>query len=121
MILVDTSVWVQHLRSGDDRLVRLLEAGSVLVHPWVHGELALGHLRAGSEVLDLLPRLPQAEVASATEVLVLIAAHQLQGCGIGYVDTQLLAAVRLTPGARLWSHDRQLSAVAARLGDAHVA
>ena len=121
MIVVDTSVWVQHLRNGDDRLVLLLETGAVLTHPWVLGELALGHLRAGSEVLDLLPRLPQAEVASAAEVLALIAAHQLQGSGIGYVNAQLLAAVRLTPGARLWSHDRSLSAVAAQLGNAHVA
>ncbi len=120
MIVVDTSVWVQHLRNGDDRLVLLLETGAVLTHPWVLGELALGHLRAGSEVLDLLPRLPQAEVAPAAEVLALITAHQLQGSGIGYVEAQLLAAVRLTPGARLWSHHRQLSAVASRLGNAHV-
>lgn len=119
MILVDTSVWVQHLRCGVDGLVHLLEAASVLTHPWVLGELALGHLRPGSEVLDLLPRLPQAEVASPDEVLMLIRAHQLQGSGIGYVDAQLLAAVRLAPGARLWTYDRRLAAVAARLGDAH--
>lgn len=121
MILVDTSVWVQHLRTGDERLGLLLQAGAVLTHPWVIGELALGHLRAGSEVLELLQHLPQAPVASPDEVLTLIAAHELQGAGIGYVDAQLLAAVRLAPEARLWSHDRRLAATAARLGHAHVA
>lgn len=116
MILVDSSVWVDHLRAGDRTLVNLLERSGVLGHPWVTGELALGWLSQRIEVLQLLHSLPQAEVATATEVATLIEGHQLCGLGIGYVDAQLLAATRLTPDARLWTRDNRLATVAARLG-----
>ena len=92
MILVDTSIWVEHLRHGDARLRGLLDRGEVLGHPWVAGELALGHLRQRREVLGLLARLPQAVVADPEEVLVLVDREQLAGLGIGYVDVHLLAA-----------------------------
>ena len=118
MILVDTSVWVDHLRAGDATLARLLDRSLVLAHPWVIGELALGRLRRRDEVMALLHRLPQPTVATAAEVLALINAHELHGIGIGYVDAQLLAATRLTAGARLWTHDRRLAVPAARLGSA---
>lgn len=99
-------------------LARLLDHGDVLGHPWVVGELALGHLGHRAEVLGLLAGLPQATVATPAEVLLLIERHELHGVGIGYVDGQLLAATKLTPGATLWTNDRRLGAVTSRLGHA---
>jgi predicted nucleic acid-binding protein len=116
VILADTSVWIEHLRSRQDRLVALLEDGAILAHPWVTGELALGNLRERDNVLGLLARLPQAVIATDEEVLGMIDDEALYGSGIGYVDAQLLASSRLTPDARLWTADRRLSRVAARLG-----
>ena len=88
----------------------------VLGHPWVAGEVALGRLHHRADVLGLLRRLPQAEVASDHELALLIEDHELFGRGLGYVDAQLLAAARLTPPARLWTRDTRLDAAAARLG-----
>jgi len=116
VILVDTSVWVDHLRSGDDNLARLLDNGAVLTHPWVIGELALGNLNNRSEIIDLLHGLPQATLASDDEVMGLIEQEGLAGAGIGYVDAHLLAATRLTADARLWTRDKRLSEVTTRLG-----
>ncbi|MDT0263783.1 type II toxin-antitoxin system VapC family toxin [Jatrophihabitans lederbergiae] len=116
MILVDTSVWIDHLRTGEPDLAALLQDGHVLAHPWVTGELALGHLARRSEILGLLGNLPQATAATDVEVLSLIARHQLFGLGIGYVDAHLLAATMLTTGARLWTRDKRLAAVAAQHG-----
>ena len=115
MILVDTSIWVDHLRSGNRALADLLQRGEVLVHPFLIGELALGHLRQRAAVLDMLADLPQTEVATDAEVLRLIDRYALFGRGIGYVDVHLMAAVRLTSGARLWTNDRRLHAVATEL------
>ena len=115
MILVDTSVWVDHLRAGEPALVHLLDHGLVLAHPWVTGELALGHLSQRQDILGLLTGLPSAEIATDAEVLGLIEAEQLYGLGIGYVDAQLLAATRLTADARLWTADKRLAVVARRL------
>lgn len=116
MILVDTSVWVDHLRRGDRRLAALLDAGRALGHPFVAGELALGNLSARGVVLDALLNLPQATRADEEEVLRFIENERLYGLGIGYVDTHLLAASRLTPDAALWTHDGRLAAAAERLG-----
>jgi predicted nucleic acid-binding protein len=121
VILVDTSVWVDHLRAGSQALVELLEAGKVLSHPFVLGELALGNLRQRDIVLDAVLNLPQASVATDVEILHFIGNHRLFGCGIGYVDVHLLAAVRLATGAALWTHDKRLQGVAERLGLAMVA
>jgi hypothetical protein len=88
----------------------------VLTHPLVIGELALGNLSSGGEVLHLLRGLPKAVVASDEEVLTLVGNAGVAGAGIGYVDVQLVTATRLTPDARLWTSERQLAAVAARLG-----
>lgn len=115
MILADTSVWVDHLRSGDATLARLLETSQVLIHPFVIGELALGLLHPRDSILNMLRRLPQAVVATVHEVLQFIDQHSLFGLGIGYVDAHLLAAVRLTASAALWTHDRRLHIAAARL------
>ncbi len=119
MILVDTSIWIDHLRSGNAALVRLLDNSAVLAHPWVTGELALGNLSHRDEVISLLRGLPQAALADNDEVLRLIDQEGLYGAGIGYVDAQLLAATRLTPDTRLWTADNRLSTVTARLGLDH--
>lgn len=121
MILVDTSVWVDHFRNGERRLADLLDRGEVLSHPWVIGELALGHLRGRTEILRLLGQLPPATIATTAELLELIERHELFGLGIGYVDAQLLAATRLTVDARLWTRDRRLRSAAVRLGVAYEA
>jgi predicted nucleic acid-binding protein len=115
VILVDTSIWIEHLRHGNPELERLLELGSVLGHPWVVGELALGHLSRRQEILALLAALPQATVATPADVLTCTERHRLHGQGIGYVDAQLLAATLLTPDTRLWTRDKRLDAVAQRM------
>ena len=115
MILVDTSVWIDHLRTGSDTLRRLLDRGFVLGHPFVTGELALGNLRQRDLVLDALAALPQASLASDREVLHFVEQQALYGLGIGYVDAHLLAAARLTAGATLWTRDTRLRSVATRL------
>ncbi len=115
MILVDTSVWVDHLRTGLPRLATFLEEGEVLIHPWVIGELACGNLRNRHQVLELLQGLPAAQVASDAEVLLLIERDQLMGRDIGYVDAHLLASARLSR-CRLWSQDRRLATLAQEKG-----
>lgn len=116
MILVDTSVWIDHLRSGDERLVRLLNDGKVLAHPFITGELALGNLANRQAVLISLQNLPQSAVATETEVFRLIEEKHLFGLGIGYIDAHLLAAVLLTPGSVLWTRDKRLTSASTRLG-----
>lgn len=116
MILVDTSVWVDHLRVGDAIVESLLESGRVLVHPFVVGELALGKLQHRQTILVSLQDLPRANKATDQEVLHFIERHALAGLGIGYVDVHLLASTQLTPGSFLWTRDKRLSAVAERLG-----
>jgi predicted nucleic acid-binding protein len=120
VILVDASVWINHLRTADERLFALLEAGEVLGHPFVTGELALGNLRRRRGVLADLRDLPQAAVATDEEVLRLIERQPLFGRGVGYVDAHLLAAVRLMPEVKLWTRDGPLQRVAAELGVAAV-
>ena len=112
MILVDTSVWVGHLRENDETLARLLDTGMVLSHPFVIGELALGNLRRREAVLTALSDLPQADMATEAEVLAFIDHHRLFGRGVGYVDVHLLAAVRLTAGAQFWTKDKRLHDIA---------
>lgn len=116
MILVDTSVWVDHLRAGDETLARLLNTGRVLAHPFVIGELALGNLRQRDPILASLQDLPRAAVATDQEIMHFIGQQRLSGRGIGYVDAHLLAAVRLSAGTALWTRDTRLFAVASQLG-----
>jgi predicted nucleic acid-binding protein len=116
LILLDTSVWVDHLRAGDQTVADLLEAGHVLLHPFVIGELALGHLRQRQIVLTSLQDLPRACVATDQEVLHFIERHGLAGLGIGYIDVHLLASTRLTAGSYFWTRDKRLSQTAERLG-----
>lgn len=115
MILVDTSVWVDHLRSGNRRLIHLLDTEQVLTHPFVIGEIALGILPQRNLILATLRLLPAVVVATHEEVLEFIERHRLFGSGIGYVDAHLLAAVKLRAGSGLWTRDKSLRAVAERL------
>ncbi len=108
MILVDTSVWVDHLRKRDPAMEKLLDQGQVLSHPLVVGELAVGDLRPREPILRFLHMLPSGVVASHDEVLQFILQHKLFGLGIGYIDAHLLASVRLTPEAALWTRDKRL-------------
>lgn len=116
MILVDTSVWVDHLRTGDRLLAELLEAGEVLAHPYVIGELSLGSLHNRDVFLGLLRTIPRTSLASDDEVWRFIDDHALYGRGIGYVDVHLLASVCLTPEAELWTRDKRLRATAGTFG-----
>ena len=116
MILVDTSVWVDHLRRGTPALASALEEGRVLMHPLVLGELACGNLRNREEVLRLLGELPMAPAVTDAEARAFIERRALMGRGIGYLDVHLLAATVLAAPVRLWTRDRRLGAVAAELG-----
>ena len=115
MILVDTSVWVDHLRDGTPALAAALEQGRVLTHPFVLGELACGNLKNRGEVLQLLGELPAAPMATDPEALDFIERRALMGRGIGYVDIHLPASVALAGTAQLWTRDKRLAAVAADL------
>jgi predicted nucleic acid-binding protein len=116
VILVDTSVWIDYLRQGDGELRTHLDAGRVLAHPFVTGELALGSLQKRDVILNALQDLPQATVATDEEVLGLIERQTLFGMGIGYIDAHLLAAVSLSPDSAIWTRDKRLLAAATRLG-----
>ncbi len=114
-MLVDTSVWVAHFRSRNDRLATLLLQAQALCHPLIVGELACGNLRRRSEVLSLLKELPQAPVVDHEEVLTFVETHRLMGSGIGWIDAHLLSSAMLA-GVPLWTLGRRLRAAARRLG-----
>ncbi|HEX4039014.1 MAG TPA: PIN domain-containing protein [Acidobacteriaceae bacterium] len=115
MILVDTSIWIDHFHRPDRELASLLRYGLVLIHPFVLGELALGSSPDRAALMNDLAGLRGARVASDTEVLRLIEDWALSGAGIGYMDAHLLASVLLTSGSRLWTRDRVLRKVARQL------
>ena len=119
MILVDTSVWIDHLRLGDPELASALQSCEVLCHPHVVGELACGNLRARDKVITLLQALPVSPVVSDKESLCFIDNYSLMARGIGYIDVQLLASALLA-GAYLWTRDKRLQSVALELGLAHL-
>ena len=115
MILVDTSVWIDHFHRSLPPLAEALEREEVLTHPFVIGELACGTLAKRREVLDLLAALPAAARATDEEALALIERRTLMGKGLGYIDVHLLAAVLLTERAQLWTRDRRLHTAATQL------
>lgn len=119
MILVDSSVWIDHLRRAEPRLTAALESQLVLCHPFIIGELACGKLRQRSTFLAALQAMPMAPVASHEEALGFLTRHDLSGRGIGWVDVHLLASAALTGDACLWTRDKRLAGVAARLGLGH--
>jgi hypothetical protein len=114
-MLVDTSVWVDHLRRGNRALAEQLETGLVWCHPFVIGEIACGRLRDRSEILSLLAGLPRAPRADHDEVMTFVERTGLAGSGIGWIDAHLLASARLA-GIGLWTLDRKLQTVATELG-----
>ena len=115
MVLVDSSVWVRHLRAGDTDLETLLNDGRVVCHPFIIGELACGNLKNRTEILTLLNSLPTAKQAEHEEVLQFIESNRLMGRGIGYVDANLLASAVLT-GIPFWILDKKLQRVSLKLG-----
>ena len=115
MALVDTSIWVTHLRHGAIGLEALLHDGRVVGHPFIVGELACGNIRNRSEIISLLQRLPGAIQAEHEEVMQFIENYGLMGKGLGYIDMHLLASARLT-GVPLWTLDKKLNEVAIKLG-----
>lgn len=115
MILVDTSVWIDHLRRGSSALGEALEREEAMTHPFVIGELACANLKNRREVLDLLAALPSTVVATSEETLHFIEQRRLMGQGIGWVDVHLLASVMMTEAAQLWTRDKRLGAIAAKL------
>ena len=114
MILVDTSVWIEHLRAGSNRLRALLFDEQVLCHPFIVGELACGALQKRSDILSMLKALPEAHLVEHQEVLSFLEARRLYGRGIGWVDAHLLASTLLT-GCTLWTLDKPLRRAAAAL------
>lgn len=119
MILVDTSVWIDHFRHVEPQLVDLLGKSQVLVHAVIIGELACGKIKARAQTLHLLRCLPAATQASDEEALQFLERNALYGRGIGWVDMQLCASAKLT-GAKLWSRDKRLKQVANELGFGYV-
>jgi predicted nucleic acid-binding protein len=115
MVLVDTSIWIDHFRRSDSQLSRLLERGDIVMHPFTIGELLLGRVPRIAEMIDDLNILPKAVVASTDEILRFISNRKLPGSGIGYVDAHLLAAATLTPETSVWTRDKRLLAAAQSL------
>jgi len=115
VILVDTSIWIDHFRQTDLILEALIDRDDVLTHPFVIGEVAMGRMRQRELILADMRGLPHAVSAMDEEVLDFVQENSLFGLGIGYVDAHLLAATRLTLGTALWTRDKRLDAAAQRL------
>jgi predicted nucleic acid-binding protein len=116
MILVDTSIWIDHLHRSEAALSALLNEAQVCTHPMIIGELALGSLRDRQTILELLPDLPSTPLATHAEVLRFVESQVLYGIGLSLVDVHLLAALRLSSPDRLWTRDRRLRLAAEQLG-----
>lgn len=116
MIVADTSVWIDHFRSGSNDLQNALSHGEIMIHPWIVAELALGSLRDRTKTLAMLDLLPQMRAATMNEVRHLIEARRLYNLGVGLTDTHLLASVFLQPPTLLWTRDKQLRRVAEGFG-----
>ena len=115
MILVDTGIWIDHIKSEDELLGLMLDRDEVLLHPWIIGEIALGSLAKREATLADLQALPRANVADEDEVLQMMTTHRLYGSGIGYIDAHLLASCLLEREVSLWTRDKRLLAAARRL------
>ena len=114
MVLVDTSIWVNHLRQGDRQLEKLLIDAKVMCHPFIIGELACGNLKNRDEIISLLYSLPMALTVEFDEFLLFIDQHNIMGRGVGFVDVHLLASAQLT-GVSLWTSDKRLKSAAKQL------
>jgi predicted nucleic acid-binding protein len=116
MILADSSIWIDHLRSNDPTLQALLENEEIVTHPFVIGELSLGHIPRYDEIMKMLSDLPTISRADGGEVRHLIRSRRLYGTGIGYVDAHLLASIMISRSDRLWTRDRRLHRIAEGMG-----
>jgi predicted nucleic acid-binding protein len=116
LILADTSIWIDHLRSGNKELRRLLNQSQIVIHPFITAELALGSLKQRARMLALLDLLPQLPVVRLNEVRAMIEARRLYSLGIGLTDAHLIASVFIDSSSLLWTRDRQLRRVAEGLG-----
>jgi len=116
LILADTSVWIDHLRSGDKEVRRQLEQGQIVIHPFIIAELALGSLRERAKTLALLDLLPQVRLARLSELRLMIEARRLYNLGIGLTDAHLIASVLIDAPTLLWTRDQRLRKVAEALG-----
>ena len=116
MILVDTSVWIDHLRNGNAVLVELLEQNCVVMHPLLLGELACGNLKNRDQLLQLWQNLGSLREINHKEALFFIEQNELMGKGVGYIDIYLLASVTLDANCQLWTLDKRLANVASELG-----
>jgi len=113
-MLVDTSVWIDHLRTGNRTLAALLEQAQIWTHAFVVGELACGNLAHRGKILGLLAALPQVPIATHDEALAFLETHRLMGRGLGWIDIHLLASARIAK-VPFWTLDKRLGAVAASL------
>jgi predicted nucleic acid-binding protein len=116
VIVADTSVWIDHFNSPDSRLIEFVSINELLMHPFVAGEILLGNVKDRRRTSHLLSKLPQLLPVRHADVLAMIENSELFGCGIGYVDAHLVAAVRLREVGHLWTRDKRLHAVAEKLG-----
>ena len=116
MILADTSVWIDHLRSGSKDMRRHLDQGQIVIHPFIIAELALGSLKDRTKTLALLDLLPQIRVARLNELRLTIEARRLYNLGIGLTDAHLIASVLIDSPTLLWTRDKRLRQVAENLG-----
>jgi predicted nucleic acid-binding protein len=115
MILVDTSIWIDHLDKANPIMQELLKEQRILMHPFVLGEIAMGSLRKREFVLSVLSAFESAPLAREDEVLSFVRAYRLFGKGIGYIDAHILTSAKLAPGTQLWTRDKRLQALAAAL------
>jgi predicted nucleic acid-binding protein len=116
LILADTSIWIDHFRSGNQELQSALNSGQIAIHPWIIAELALGSLRDRAKTLAMLDLLPQVRVARPSELRLMIEARHLYNLGIGFTDAHLIASVFLNPSTLLWTRDKQLRKVSEGFG-----
>jgi predicted nucleic acid-binding protein len=116
LILADTSIWIDHFRSGNKEMRTHLDQGQIVIHPFIVAELALGSLQKRALTLALLDHLPQVQVAQMTEVRVMIEARRLYSLGIGLTDAHLIASVFINPSTLLWTKDKPLRKAAEALG-----
>jgi hypothetical protein len=116
LILADTSIWIDHFRSGNKDLQKALNSGQIVIHPWIVAELALGSLRDRAKTLAMLDLLPQVRLARTSELRLTIEARRLYNLGIGLTDAHLIASAFLDPPTLLWTRDKRLRKIAESLG-----
>ena len=116
MILADTSIWIDHLRSGNREMRKHLDQGQIVIHPFIVAELALGSLQKRALTLALLGYLPQVRIAQMSEVRLMVEARRLYSLGIGLTDAHLIASVFINAPVLLWTKDKPLRKAAEALG-----